>query len=254
MTYSIYSTFGIAACYTLYQSRKNSKQADKTKKLLTFAVCLWSIRLSTFLFLRCLRAGEDKRLRQFFPNPSKPEQGWFTMHNGAAPKILKLAMFWSIQALWGIFVLSPVLMANLYGKSLPKISRVSWIGFVSFLFFFGYESTADFQKFLFKENAANQGKFCNVGLYQLSQFPNYFGEIGVWFSLFLMASPVLQSAHYWTIISPLFTMFLLNNVSGVPMLRASWEKRYGHLTEYQNWKANTNKYFPGFPATNKREL
>ena len=57
-------TFGIAACYTLYQAKKN---ADKTKKLLTLCVCLWSLRLSSFLFLRVLKAGEDHRLRQFFP-------------------------------------------------------------------------------------------------------------------------------------------------------------------------------------------
>lgn len=246
-------TFGIAACYTLYRSRNS----EKTKKLLTLCVCLWSLRLSSFLFMRVLKAGEDHRLRQFFPNPNKPQQGWFTITNGQTPKIAKLAFFWSLQAIWAILVLSPVSMANLYGKSLPsnKISKISWIGFAAFLFFFGYESTADFQKFLFKENPANAGKFCNVGLYQYSKFPNYFGEIGVWFSLFLMASPILQPAHYWTIISPLFTMMLLNNVSGAPMLIRSWDKRYGDNKEYQQWKATTNKYFPGFSYVNsKKEL
>eukprot|EP01084_Bolivina_argentea_P152006 265233_1 len=241
-------TFGIAACYTLYKSRNS----EKTKKLLTFCVCLWSLRLSSFLFMRVLKAGEDHRLRQFFPNPNKPTQGWLT--DGLKSKIFKLAFFWSLQALWGILVLSPVTMANLYGKSLVKISNISYIGFAAFLFFFTYESTADFQKFLFKQDPSNIAKICTVGLYKYSRFPNYFGEIGVWFSIFLMASPILQSAHYWTVISPLFTMILLNNVSGVPMLTTSWEKRYGHLKEYQDWKTNTNKYFPALLGNSKKKL
>lgn len=245
-------TFGIAACYTLYRVRKN---ADKTKRLLTLCVCLWSLRLSSFLFLRVLKAGEDHRLRQFFPNPNKPDQGWFTIKDGKPPKIAKLAFFWSLQAIWCILVSSPAIMAISSGKSLPAISKISWIGFAAFLFFFGYESTADYQKFLFKENPANAGKFCNIGLYQYSKFPNYFGEIGVWFSIFLMASPILKPAQYWTIISPLFTLFLLNNVSGAPMLQRSWDKRYGDNKIYLEWKDKTNKYFPSFSYINsKKEL
>mmetsp|Transcript_40809 Transcript_40809/g.36012 ORF Transcript_40809/g.36012 Transcript_40809/m.36012 type:complete len:287 (-) Transcript_40809:53-913(-) len=244
-------TFGIAACYTLYRA----KNSDKTKRMLTLCVCLWSLRLSSFLFLRVLKAGEDKRLHQFFPNPNKPDQGWFTMKNGKPPKILKLAFFWSLQALWCILVLSPVNMANLHGKSLPGISKLTWIGFAAFLFFLGYESMADLQKFLFKENPANVGKFCDIGLYQYSKFPNYCGEMGVWFSLFLMASPILKPAHYWTVISPLFTLFLLNNVSGVPFLMSGWNKRYGDNKVYLEWKEKTNKYFPSFSYVNsKKEL
>jgi len=247
-------TFGIAACYTLYRARRSKAETDRTKKLLTLCVCLWSLRLSSFLFARVLKAGEDQRLRQFFPNPNKPHEGWLTMSNGKPPKIVKLAFFWSLQAMWCLLVLSPVAMANLYGRSLPRVHRMTWIGFAAFLFFWGYESTADLQKFLFKNAPENAGKICTVGLYQYSRFPNYFGEIGVWFSLFAMAAPILKSAHYWTVISPLFTALLLNNVSGVPMLTASWDKRYGHLKEYQDWKASTNKYIPGWPATGKTEL
>ena len=102
--------------------------------------------------------------------------------------------------------------------------------------------------------------------------------MGVWFSLFLMASPILQPAHYWTVVSPLvkwslfiekitaqsvtvnviahiqFTMMLLNNVSGVPLLMKSWDKRYGELKEYKEWRARTNKYIPSFTHKSKREL
>merc|ERR1719195_519196 len=156
--------------------------------------------------------------------------------------------------MWCVLVLSPVTMAISNGRNLQKISRVTWLGLASFLFCFGYESTADLQKFLFKENPANAGKFCTVGLYQYSKFPNYAGEMGVWFSLFLMASPILQPAHYWTVVSPLFTMLLLNNGSGVPFLRESWEKRYGHLKEYQEWKSATNQYIPSISGGSKKEL
>eukprot|EP01083_Nonionella_stella_P183992 666452_1 len=80
-------TFGIAACYALYKSRNS----EKSKQLLTLCICLWSLRLSSFLFVRVLKAGEDRRLRSFFPNPHKPDQGWLT--DGVKSKLFKLAFF-----------------------------------------------------------------------------------------------------------------------------------------------------------------
>lgn len=48
------------------------------------------------------------------------------------------------------------------------------------------------QKFVFKNNPDNKGKFIDTGLWALSRHPNYLGEIGVWWSLLGVALPVLM--------------------------------------------------------------
>lgn len=42
------------------------------------------------------------------------------------------------------------------------------------------EATADGQKFAFKMNPANKGKFIDEGLWSYARYPNYFGEMLVW--------------------------------------------------------------------------
>jgi Protein of unknown function (DUF1295) len=55
------------------------------------------------------------------------------------------------------------------------------------------ETLADFQKWSFKK--ANPGKHYNVGLWKLSQHPNWFGNLVLWTGLFLMnASALIEPA------------------------------------------------------------
>ena len=53
------------------------------------------------------------------------------------------------------------------------------MGLASFLFFLGYESTADFQKFMFKENPANAGWVFTVS-FALFMWPFIYMTI-MWF-------------------------------------------------------------------------
>ena len=48
------------------------------------------------------------------------------------------------------------------------------------------------QKFRFKNNPDNKGKFMDSGLWGLSRHPNYLGEMGVWWALLGVALPALR--------------------------------------------------------------
>lgn len=48
------------------------------------------------------------------------------------------------------------------------------------------------QKFQFKNNPNNKGKFMDSGLWSLSRHPNYLGEMGVWWALLGVALPALK--------------------------------------------------------------
>ena len=66
----------------------------------------------------------------------------------------------------------------------------------------------------------------------------------MWIFVAGLALPSLHSATYITLASPLFVYWLLTKVSGINILEAQNEKQYGHLVEYQKYKAQTPKLFP----------
>ena len=50
-------------------------------------------------------------------------------------------------------------------------------GIILFVLGFILESVGDIQKYRFRSDTANKGKFCDVGFFKWSRHPNYFGEI-----------------------------------------------------------------------------
>ena len=65
-----------------------------------------------------------------------------------------------------------------------------------------------------------QGKFITTGLWSLSRHPNYFGEITLWFGIYLSCSSTFRGVQYLSVISPLFICFLLTRVSGNPLIES----------------------------------
>ena len=90
----------------------------------------------------------------------------------------------------------------------------------------------------------SQGKFITTGLWSTSRHPNYFGEILVWLGLYISSSHMLEGWEHLSVISPIFTTLLLTKVSGIPMLEASANKRWGSDPAYQNYVKNTALLIP----------
>ena len=102
---------------------------------------------------------------------------------------------------------------------------------------------ADYQKTKFRSVASNKNKFITTGLWSLSRHPNYLGEIVLWFGIALMSFSNLNGLQYITLISPVFTYWLLVYVSGIKILETSGKKKWGHLKTYNNYIKNTPKLF-----------
>ena len=77
-----------------------------------------------------------------------------------------------------------------------------------------------------------------------SRHPNYVGEMLLWFGIFIMCVPMLQDWQWVSIVSPLFIVLLLTKVSGVPLLEASSDARWGQEAAYKAYKANTPVLWP----------
>lgn len=202
---------------------------DLRSVLLTVLVSIWAIRLGSYLFQRVRKAGADTRF------------------DDLKPSFAKFLMAWTLQGLWVFLTLGPVLATTTAGSA-PPIGLLGWAGLAIWVAGFAIEAMADLQKQAFRNEPANKGRFINTGLWAWSRHPNYFGEIVLWIGIALIALPALSGWQYVTLISPLFVYLLLTRASGIPILEARADERWGDDPTYQDYKARTPVLFPRFPG------
>ncbi|PIA33594.1 hypothetical protein AQUCO_04100194v1 [Aquilegia coerulea] len=187
--------------------------------ILTLLVVIWSLRFGLFLVMRILQWGEDRRL-----------------------DVIR-STFWKLAAVWVWSVSLPVTVVNA-SDSHPSIQAVDIVGWIMWAVGFSVEATADQQKLLFKNSTQNRGKWCNVGLWKVSRHPNYFGELLLWWGIFVSSTPVLEGAEWLVIFGPLFLTLLLLFVSGIPLLEESADKKFGNKADYRFYKKTTSPLIP----------
>ncbi|XP_010274704.1 PREDICTED: uncharacterized protein LOC104609951 isoform X1 [Nelumbo nucifera] len=197
--------------------------------VLTLLVVIWGLRLGLFLLMRILQWGEDQRFDEMRSN------------------LGKLAVFWIFQAVWVWTVSLPVTVVNASDRD-PSLQAEDIIGWIIWSVGFTAEATSDQQKLSFKNSPNNRGKWCNIGLWRFSRHPNYFGEIFLWWGIFVASTPVLEGAEWLVILGPIFLTLLLFFVSGIPLLEESADKKYGNLAEYRMYKKTTSPLIPLPPA------
>lgn len=188
-------------------------------------VAIWAVRLGLYLFRRILRMKVDHRF------------------DGMRDEPLRFARFWLLQAIAVAVIMLPV--TYLLGRSdAPGFGAWAVAGVAVWLVGLLVEAVADAQKSAFRGREENQGTFIRSGLWRYSRHPNYFGEILVWWGLFLYAVPFLNGVAYSVVVGPLFLTLLLLFVSGIPPLERSAEKKYGADPAYQEYKRRTSILVP----------
>lgn len=187
------------------------------------AVCLWAFRLGSFLLARVQEVGSDRRF-----NAIKQDFSWFLMT-------------WTLQATWVVVTTAPAVAVIGDGVSQP-LGLVETLGLLLWLIGFAIEVVADEQKKRFR--LAGNTSYIRSGLWSRSRHPNYFGEILLWSGLALAALPSLSGLQLFTLVSPLFVWTLLMKVSGVPMLEAKAEHKWGSDPDYVAYKSKTPLLIP----------
>ncbi|KAJ0105167.1 hypothetical protein Patl1_19668 [Pistacia atlantica] len=163
----------------------------------------------------------------------------------------KLAIFWIFQAVWVWTVSLPLTVVNASDRD-PSPQAVDIIGWIMWSVGASIEATADQQKLGFKNSPENRGKWCNVGVWKYSRHPNYFGEIFLWWGIFIASTPVLEGAEWLVILGPIFLTLLLLFVSGIPLLEESADKKYGNVAAYRVYKKTTSPLIPLPPIAYRR--
>jgi len=196
-------------------SHKASIQSAR-HNVASYLVMAWACRLGTFLAIRVIRDGGDRRFDKVKHDPAV---------------FLK---YWVIQGLWVFITLVPTITLNM-SKRNPALGMRDYLGWTIWGLGFLIEVVADMQKSVFRSDPANEGQFISSGLWSVSRHPNYFGEILLWFGLYVACSAVFRGWEYLTVASPIFVMLLITRLSGVPLLEASGLKRWGGSAEYQRY-------------------
>ena len=203
-------------------------------------VMVWAARLSGFLLFRILKSGSDTRFDDKRDN------------------FFKFLGFWVFQMFWVWTVSMPLTVLNsprVQNFRQPRFgTALDIVGVILFVIGFLVEAWSDVSKYRFKQK--NPKSFCNADVWSWSRHPNYFGEIFLWWGIWLLClSPSVNgpvyggayAAQYGSIVGPIFITALLFFISGLPLQEKPAQKKQAESDNpeaYLDYVLSTSIFFP----------
>jgi steroid 5-alpha reductase family enzyme len=192
--------------------------------LISSLVLIWGIRLALHIHKRNSGKGEDPRYRKW-----REEWGrWFVLRS-----FLQVFM---LQGILLLMVAIPIVFANT--EPAAPLGWLDFLGITVWLTGFCFEAVGDLQLLRFIRTPTNKGRLMTTGLWRYTRHPNYFGEVTLWWGIWLMT--LALPGGWLTVIGPLTITTLILKVSGIPML----EKPYEERADFQEYKRRTSAFFP----------
>jgi steroid 5-alpha reductase family enzyme len=124
------------------------------------------------------------------------------------------------------------------------------LGILLMLAGLGIEACADWQKSRFKKQ--NPSRFCDVGLYSVVRFPNYFGEIVFWLGLWVSAMSTYRSLPAWALGSLGFLFIVLVMIGASRRLELKQSKNYGSSAAFEAYSRRVPILIPFLPIYSLR--
>lgn len=194
-------------------------------------VTAWALRLGLHIAARSSGVHDDPRYADY-------AKRW----GDAAPR--RMFVFLQQQALGAI----PLVFAIFVAAQVPlsEFRLQDYLGALVLFAGIAGEGLADAQLKRFRENPANKGKVCDIGLWRWSRHPNYFFQSLGWLAYPVIAiAPNDVSAHPWgfaALLAPIFMFWILNYVTGVPPLEAQMARSRGEA--WRAYQLRTSRFFP----------
>jgi len=192
--------------------------------LVLLMVVAWGARLMLHIGIRNLGKPEDHRYKAW-------REEW-----GNKYLIRSFLQVFLLQGFLLLVISLPVTFVITHSG--PSLAVLDGVGFCIWLLGFSFETIGDFQLLQFKKDPANKGRIMNIGLWRYTRHPNYFGEVTLWWGIFLICWSVPGSLP--TVAGPLTISWLILRVSGTPLL----EKRYVDNPAYAEYIKTTSSFFP----------
>lgn len=202
---------------------------DPTRRLLALVVpTVWGLRLAAHIHWR---------------NHGKPEDPRYTSHmrrrsGPLIPYVLR-TLFWAQG--WVMWVVSLPIQVAMYEHS--RVNALTWAGVALACVGVFFEAVGDLQLAAFKADPANEGKILDRGLWAWTRHPNYFGDVCVMFSFWLIAG------GHWlgvlTIFAPVLMTHTLLTKTGKSMLERRMARKRG--AAFEQYVAITSAFLPRPP-------
>jgi steroid 5-alpha reductase family enzyme len=215
--------FIIAAIAAIWYNRS----FDLLQMIVLIMVSAWGLRLATRIFLRNRGRGEDPRYKKW-------RESW--------GKFFILRSYLQVFLLQGLILLvnvSPVLVIAASERSVPAWS--DYIGIALWICGFLFETIGDYQLDAFMRDPASRGKIIDRGLWRYSRHPNYFGEVTMWWGIFIIALP--GEMGWISVAGPAVITAMILFVSGIPMTERMMARHPG----FEEYKKRTSVFIPWFP-------
>ena len=225
---------------------------------------VWRVRIVSFIYLfiglrmglGALQLWQKGYMKKEFPRYQYQRGRWERAGKTNIPLAMQIDAL--VQGLANATFLA--LPAFIIGANTnPTFSTIEIVGLVLWGMAYAFESIADAQKIRFLRKMSGLGekrKVCDVGLWQYSRHPNYFGEWMVWNALVLASVPswlVLAEREplvIWLLlglglffVSRLMYLSLVYLTGAVPSEYYSLQKR----PDYKAYTERVNMFFPGRP-------
>ncbi len=201
--------------------------ASPRSLVITSLIWLWALRMNTHLAIRY--TGKDLRFTKWHLDLS------------FLSLMKSFGYVFFLQLVLLLIMSFPIVFVNISTRtfSIP----LNWLDFLAICTWFigfTFESVSDYQLYNFMRNPANKDKIMDQGLWRYSRHPNYFGEVVMWWSIYVIALQVPYS--FVTIIAPVTITILLLFVTGIPWT----EKALSANPRFQEYKKRTSIFFPWF--------
>lgn len=193
---------------------------------IAFVVIAWSTRLSSYLIARGAATGNEEgryvELRRRWARRASQRFFVFFQAQGALTALLSTA-----------FVV-PFVAPTWYGG-------LRWVGALVAAAAVAGESLADAQLRRFKQNPANKGRVCDIGLWGYSRHPNYFFEWMVWVG-FAIYGVAFGPAGLIALLGQFIIFASIWGVTGIPPTEAQAVRSKGEA--YRAYQRRVSKFVP----------
>jgi len=195
--------------------------------LVAALVAIWSLRLGVHIAVRSAGITDDPRYAAF-------ARDWGL----DAPR--KMFIFLQNQGFGSIPLVFSIFIAARFPY--PALRIQDAMGALILLAAIAGEALADAQLKKFRDDTANKGRVCDVGLWRWSRHPNYFFEWLGWLAYPVIAISPDYGWGWATLLAPVFMYWILVHVTGIPPLEEQMLRSRGE--RYRHYQSRTSAFFP----------